>query len=345
MTEHDYGHLRAGKPASAAPAQINPELLERIERIDAETAPPPKERPGEAISPDSVDFDTVLKSVSGDTLEVLPDAPALADELDEGQRDLNLSEVITRIRDEGPAEGAVADAPPPPPAAETQPRPEPEPQAQPTAPRQTPPPPGLPTWLKGALGGLALAVVALGGWGYQQRLQQAELAQRLAATQALVAQLQEQQEALGARALQPPKVELPADLVHQSELSRRLAEQQARLDEQLTYLLSLVVPQAGVTEDTQPPAAEPEPAAAPAPKGPWAVHLRSYGSRKAAERARDALAGKLDGLAVRKASYKGKPIYRLSVVGLATKAEASALRKRAEKHLGFKGAWIGKVAP
>ncbi|HIE53895.1 MAG TPA: hypothetical protein EYP90_01725, partial [Chromatiaceae bacterium] len=61
-----------------------------------------------------------------------------------------------------------------------------------------------------------------------------------------------------------------------------------------------------------------------------------------ADRALKKYAGQLRHAEVRKAKVRGKPVYRLTVPGFATKKAALAYRLEAGRELGFKGAWIAR---
>ena len=155
-----------------------------------------------------------------------------------------------------------------------------------------------------------------------------------------------------ARLARPEKASTPA--VTPDMLEAALAEQREMLLGEM--LLMMPSAPAAAAEKAQPqpaasssaraekPAAksQPQPAKTQAPAGPWMVHLASYDSRAKARRARKRLAGKVPHLEVQRASFKGKPIYRLTATGLENRKAAMALRQRARRELGFKGAWVAR---
>ncbi len=278
--------------AQETPAQVSADLVARMNRAEQQRASP---EPGEEgsrgdISIESVDFGSVLQSVSSQAREPLPEAfvqPSPGVSAGEPHRDRNLSSIIEMIRDEGPAGedtspepaedvlelGEGAEQPPAGPA-EGVGAPEPA-GAPPAVTRQEHP--GRHPFLTGLVVLLILAVAGLVFFTYQQVQRQAELEARVKAAQQVLTLLDERYQALEERtAAAAPKA---TELVGRSELQQALAQQQQRFsDELLLFTAAFAMP----VQPSPGPAATQAPAQLP--EKPQPVAKTGADEGKAAEK-------------------------------------------------------------
>lgn len=378
-----------------ASAQISSDLVARMNRVEQQMetgASKPVENEGE-ISAESVDFGSVLKSVSPEAPDPLPEVLAQSSAKTapgDVHRDRNLSSIIGMIRDEGPAgeetpaelaEDVLDISTPAEPATAEEP--------EVVVPPETPPltmgeqgASSVGPFLKALVMLLVLVVSGLAFLTWQQMQRQEELEAKVKAAQQMLGLIDERYRELEVRTA--ATTTLDGDLVHHSELQEALARQQRQFADELllfTTLLAPRTPAAAEREQVDPetvakpePAkttVEPESAAKPrgkvpvkavksdgvasapvaeaekqAParkkKGDWVVYLLSFGSKAQADRALAKYAGQLQDAEVRKAEVKGKPFYRLTVPGFASKKAALAYRSKVGRDLGLKGAWIAR---
>ena len=357
--------------------QISPDLLDRMERVDAELAPDRltiSEATGSRPEARN-DFAAILDALPGQGLDALSDVvpPALSQGAEGGAKDRNLSDVVARIRDEGPADGeasadesaaaggdAAGDGATEAEKAETEPV---DPPAAPLPPARSR---GSAGWRLAVIGLFGLSL--LGGFLFQQQMERtAALRTELSALQEAVRVLHRDQERLRARLQQSEQAK--EDWVNRQALEAALEAQARRLeaDRQRVELLALAALGSTLQEkksDREPPKAGEEASdgldaarkrvqaqAAPAVrksdatvagKGAWAVNLLSSSSRAQAEKALRRLRAKEPRAVLRTARVKGKTVYRVAVVGFPTKQAALEYRDRKAAGLGARGAWVGR---
>ncbi|RTZ71559.1 MAG: hypothetical protein DSZ00_10230 [Gammaproteobacteria bacterium] len=278
--------------AQETPAQVSADLVARMNRAEQQMASP---KPGEEgirgdVSIESVDFGSVLQSVSSRATEPLPEAfvqPSPEVSAGEPHRDRNLSSVIEMIRDEGPA-GEDTSPEPAEDVLELSEGAE-QPAAGPAEGVATPGPAGAPPavtrqehprrhpFLTGLVVLLILAVAGLVFFTYQQVQRQAELEARVKAAQQVLTLLDERYQALEERtAAAAPK---ETELVGRSELQQALAQQQQRFsDELLLFTAAFAMP----VQPSPGPAARQEPAQLP--EKPQPVAKTGADEGKAAEK-------------------------------------------------------------
>ncbi len=362
------GAEHAEPQETAVSEQISADLLDRMDRVDAELADDRLELSGAAGGDGETrpadEFAAILDALPGGlsgSAEPSPPAPG------RGERDLNLSPVIERIRDEGPADGdaePAAEGPVETPAGtrsgDAEEAPLPEALARPPA--------------SGA-GGLRLAVILLfclvpaaGYLFYQQGVREAALEEELRALRQSLVVLGEQQKTLEAR-LRAAAGRTEAESMDRAEVERMIEARAERLrrEQEIFRLLALAMaarseasaaadpapegkkaPEAGKSPQTAPrvaggPAAPAKKAQRKAPAaGGWSVNLVSSGSRAQAERALERLRRKEPRVRIREAQVKGRTVFRVVVPGFASREEALRYRGRAEKELGARGAWVGR---
>ena len=274
------------------PAQVSADLVARMNRAEQQmdARMPGGERSRGDVSIESVDFDSVLQSVSSRATGPLPEAfaqPSPEAPAGDSHRDRNLSSIIEMIRDEGPAgedtsaepaedvlelsEGAAQPA-----AGQSEAKTAPEPAgAPPAVTRQEHP--GRHPFLTGLVVLLILAVAGLVFFTYRQMQRQAELEARVKAAQQVLTLLDERYQALEERtAAAAPKA---TELVGRSELQQALAQQQQRFsDELLLFTAAFATP----APPSPGPAAKKE--SPELPVKPQPVAKRAAGEKKAAEK-------------------------------------------------------------
>ncbi|HIE54697.1 MAG TPA: hypothetical protein EYP90_05890, partial [Chromatiaceae bacterium] len=236
------------------PAQISSDLAARMSRVDKQMetgVSKTGESEGE-ISPESVDFGSVLKSVSSQNPSPLPEVLAQASaKATSGNvhRYRNLSSVIEMIRDEGPAgEEApaelaedVLDLSTP---AETGTAEEPETPVPPTetsrlaAGEQGASSVG--SFLKVVVISLVVAISGMAFLAWQQMQRQGELEAKLKATQQMLGHLDERYRALEARTA--AVASLDSDRVDRAEFDQALAGLRQQFADELLLFTVLLAP-------------------------------------------------------------------------------------------------------
>ncbi len=297
------------------------------------------------------DFASLLDEEMEDNLDLAEQKKALA----ESVRDLNISDVISQIKDEGPAGGEAEpadDVVELSSAATAQPEEQPEKANEAEAPAGTVPPQGPFGRSQAALQLaisliLVVALVGLGLVSYGQVRQQQQLGNSLQVSRQALTALNREIDALKEQTGRLASAR--AETADQKSVSSRSNDDEQQLRQQLAYTNLLLaalladrpVMEKGKKADSEKPK-KPLSAAGPtASKGRWMVVLRSSRDARQAERMRQELAGQVEGVAIKKAHSRGRPIYFLMVPGFANKKTALDYRNQMLKK-GFKGAWVGR---
>ena len=279
-----------------APAQISAGLVARMNRVEqqTETGTPTCDESGGEISAESVDFGSVLKTVSSETPDPLPEVLAQAPATitaGETHRDRNLSSIIEMIRDEGPA----GEETPPELAEDVLDITTPEKQVvdgeggatvRPETPSVTAAGgerhSGSGLFLYAVVTLLLLAVSGLAFLTYQQMQRQGELEAKVKAAQQVLTLIDERYRALEERTAAATPV--TGELVLRTELQQALEEQQRRFADELLLFTALLTPrspvpveparveeEAAAKQEPAKPFIEPAPASEPAGKAPVKV--------------------------------------------------------------------------
>jgi len=367
------GEERPMKEEERTP-QISDDLVTRMDRAERQSEES-EERPGEM--PAESDFAAILDALPGDdpgSLSQAFTAPPSAEREEASRRDRNLSSVIERIRDEGPAEaegtdlaedvlelgpGAEAETG----GDEAEERPLPVVEPAPVVKRDPEPSPAAVrggnevTRRKGfqMLVNLALlgAVVVLGFLQYRQLEADARLRAQLEDARRALAELQQAQGVFAERlaGLQDER-EPEAGTVSREELEAALQSQRQRMEGQIERVAAMLLPvmtapsvalekgEQGASRKAAARGGEERHEAAPA-RG-WMVVLLSSSSRAQAEKARRQLGKRVDNLEIRTARVKGRTVYRLAVPGFPSRKAALEYRSRMAGQAGFEGAWVGR---
>jgi len=231
------------------PAQISADLVARMNRAEQQMETPAQQESRVDVSVESVDFGSVLESVSSREPDPLPEAfvrPDPGASSCDSQRDRNLSRIIEMIRDEGPAgeeegvepaedmleigSGAQAAAG----KAKEEPDP-PQETARPADTRQEPP--ARSPFLTGLVVLLTLAVAGLSFLVYQQVQRQGELEARVMAAQQVLALIDERSRALEERITAAGAAS--DDRVGRSELEQALERQRQHFAGELLHFATL----------------------------------------------------------------------------------------------------------
>ena len=209
-----------------------------------------------------------------------------------------------------------------------------------------------------AVGALALALLALGGVGVVK--ERSELQAQVRDLQAQLARRPTAEEAQGdrtaARELQARVQVLAADLASlesdyallQGELAaarEQLADSEAALE---TARAELAATKAAAKASAKASASakaasERSSAAAPAAGGGWFVNFGTYAQRSDAASRASRLTVDKGQVVIQDAQSGGRTLYRVRVVGLASRADAESVARGLEARFGLSKLWIGKA--
>ncbi|MDG1944376.1 MAG: SPOR domain-containing protein [Halioglobus sp.] len=205
---------------------------------------------------------------------------------------------------------------------------------------------------------IALVLLAFGGYGVMQersatreetRLLRAELA-----TSASTMDVNANRAAM--QALQDTNAELAANAGALAAQNRRLSDTVAGLEAQLKAQQAALTKKVPATKTPDKPAAVPKPAtpqttttqgtannnaAAPSSSGNWFVNFGSYTQTDMAETWANRLRPATGRVIIAKTAKDGKTIYRVRVVGLASKDAASKVARSLEAEMGVSSLWVG----
>lgn len=396
-------------------------LGEPVATADSASPPPLAPMPEEALglAGESVDFNSVLSAVSGNGTYETPND--LASRALPAQKDRNLSSVIARIQDEGPAiaddvlapgkddsaASATKSSAAPAivkPVEESLKRKNPQPK-RPASHRQrtvqaerqagvaqesAAAPPSIGFSLANVL--VPVLVVCLLGMGYllyQEEMRNEGLQSELARVNEKLDKLDGRVVVVDQQLLQQRKQMM--EWVTTGQLESRLQAHYGMLEAKLEAELQLLRPSPAdtvanpeirppstpvpVEENDQPvmmnsqraqvatehsakkdspeiagqsaskdkaEVVQKKPAGKTERSGKWVVHLVSHGNRAQAENALEWIQKAAPEASIRGAKVKGRQVYRVSVLGLDSKQEALAYRKRISQQLNLKGAWIAR---
>jgi cell division septation protein DedD len=200
-----------------------------------------------------------------------------------------------------------------------------------------------------AVGALALALLALGGVGVVK--ERSELQAQVRDLQAQLARRPTAEEAQGdrtaARELQARVQVLAADLaslqgdhaVLEGELAEareQLADSEAALE---TARAEVTAAKASAKASSERPAA-----AAPAAGGGWFVNFGTYAQRSDAASRASRLTVDKGEVVIQDAQSGGRTLYRVRVIGLASRDAAESVARDLEARFGLSKLWIGKAS-
>ncbi|MEQ8264965.1 SPOR domain-containing protein [Pseudohaliea sp.] len=203
-----------------------------------------------------------------------------------------------------------------------------------------------------AVGALALALLALGGVGVVK--ERSELQSQVRDLQAQLARRPTAEEAQGdrtaARELQARVQVLAADLASlegdyallQGELATA-REQLADSEAALETARSQVAAAKAAAKASAKAASERPAAAAAAASGGWFVNFGTYAQRSDAASRASRLTVDKGEVVIQDAQSGGRTLYRVRVVGLASRAAAESVARDLEARFGLSKLWIGKA--
>lgn len=205
------------------------------------------------------------------------------------------------------------------------------------------------TWPIGliAVAGLALVLLAAGGYGVmKQRSAMEEEVRELQAQLALAANAEEVSDtraSLGS--VQEDNRELRTLLTGLRDENRQLRDTLAGLEQQLVAQREAAARAAPAAATPGQAAAQPapaEPAPAPVSSGDWFVNFGSYSQRSLAEQWSARLTPGSGKVTVTDTQQDGSTFYRVRVIGLESDSQAQTVARKLEQDYGLSKLWVGR---
>ena len=212
-----------------------------------------------------------------------------------------------------------------------------------------------PEWPLGLIAIAIVALLLLGAGGYGVMQQRAEAAEEIRELRAALAtavppkEASDDREAL--REIEARNKALQSSItslqLENSQLKDTVAGLEAQLEVQREAAAALAKPTPKPTPKPK-PKAQPKPAPKPAApaaasgSGSWFVNFSSYSQRSTAEEWRQKLSPSRGQVAITQFETGGKTLYRLRVVGLASRESAQAVAAELARDWGIEKPWVGK---